>query len=98
MVFYCIAERGFLDSLTVSAKNSAGFKTKFFLFTVKYAIWFIVHFTLQPALFLACVVVRFFSFQKRSTGGIPISMFDGNSNFSSLKERLVRNLVSAFTL
>jgi hypothetical protein len=36
-------------------ENSAGFGTLLFLLTIDIAIWFIVHFTFLPALFLARV-------------------------------------------
>jgi len=41
--------------LTVGAKNSAGAGTLLFLLTHIIIVWFIVHFTFQPALFLALV-------------------------------------------
>jgi hypothetical protein len=47
--------RSFHLQLTVGAKNSAGFGTLHFLLTIYFAIWFIVHFTFQAALFLAYV-------------------------------------------
>jgi hypothetical protein len=65
-LFYCeflfitfqqihVDKGGFLDSLTVCAKNSAGFGTQLFLLIINFAIWIIVHFTFYPALFLAFV-------------------------------------------
>tara|TARA_R110001583_G_scaffold187313_1_gene348566 strand:+ start:9 stop:230 length:222 start_codon:yes stop_codon:yes gene_type:complete len=45
---------------TVCAKNSAGFGTLRFLLTVISIIWFMFHFTFQPALFLAFIVRSYF--------------------------------------
>ena len=46
---------------TDGAKNSAGFGTLLFLLTVNFINWFMFHFTVLPALFLACVVWRIFT-------------------------------------
>jgi len=42
--------------VTVFAKNSAGFGTLLFSTYHYFVIWFMLHLTLIPALFLACVV------------------------------------------